>query len=216
METPLGLALNSIARCGFGLDINAFKEPDHELFKAGTEAIEQLRPTNWFQSVMFHLFAYLPGIDRILPFVPAAFDKLYNITKKLMKMRESEGIHNEDFLNRLMELVKAKNKDPDSPSLKALSQDSITGQGIVFFLAGYETTANTLSTFFYHMGKNPDVQERLREEIDDVMAAHDGKINRETIADMSYLDAVLNENLRIYGPVHIHQRVCIKDCEVGS
>jgi cytochrome P450 len=34
----------------------------------------------------------------------------------------------------------------------------ITAQGVIFFVAGFETTANTLSTLSYNLAKHPEVQ----------------------------------------------------------
>lgn len=90
----------------------------------------------------------------------------------------------------------------------------IQAQGIIFFVAGFETTANTLSTTSYNLAKNPDVQEKVFEEVKEVMERHDGKIDNETIKDMPYLEAVFAEDLRLSGPVLFHSRVCTKDCEV--
>ena len=42
-------------------------------------------------------------------------------------------------------------------------------QSLLFFLAGYETTATTLSFVGYCLATNQDCQERLIEEIDFVM-----------------------------------------------
>ncbi len=55
-----------------------------------------------------------------------------------------------------MELQKIKDEAPEE--LKHLSHDMIVAQGVVFFIAGYETTANTLSTLCYNLAKNPLVQ----------------------------------------------------------
>ncbi len=56
--------------------------------------------------------------------------------------------------------------------LSGLSHDEILAQGILFFLAGYETTANTLALFGYQLALNPDVQDRLIKEIDEVLSGH--------------------------------------------
>jgi len=48
---------------------------------------------------------------------------------------------------------------------KTLSEDEILAQAIIFFLAGYETTATTLSYCSYELALNPDVQQKLYEEI---------------------------------------------------
>ena len=50
-------------------------------------------------------------------------------------------------------------------SRKGLNQDEILAQGFVFFLAGYETTANTLALFGYHLAIQPEIQEKLYQEI---------------------------------------------------
>jgi len=82
---------------------------------------------------------------------------------------------------------------------------------VVFFLAGYETTANTLSSTVYHLAKNPQIQEELFEELDQA----DGELDQETINDLVYLDAVISEDLRMSPPVTIHDRICVKDCQVS-
>jgi cytochrome P450 len=52
------------------------------------------------------------------------------------------------------------------------------------------------------------------DEVKEVMARHDGKINHETIEEMEYLEATINENLRMNSPILLHLRVCSKDTEV--
>ena len=52
----------------------------------------------------------------------------------------------------------------------AFSLDEIAGNSVLFFSAGYDTTANTLTFFCYHMAMNPKIQEKCREEIDRVLA----------------------------------------------
>jgi len=50
-----------------------------------------------------------------------------------------------------------------------LNSREITENAITFFIAGYDTTANTLAFACYCLGTNPDVQEKLVEEIDTVL-----------------------------------------------
>ena len=49
---------------------------------------------------------------------------------------------------------------------KKLTSEQIAGISVDFLLAGYETTANTLSYTTYLLAMNPDVQEKLQAEID--------------------------------------------------
>ena len=53
-----------------------------------------------------------------------------------------------------------------SPKGNRLSNEEIVAHAVTFLLAGYETTANTLSYTAYLLALNPDIQEKLQSEID--------------------------------------------------
>ena len=79
-----------------------------------------------------------------------------------------------------------------------------------FMIAGKDTSANTLSWFFYMLCKNPWVQEKVVLEMEKVMG-NEGNGDRiedfvEKITDgvldkMHYLHAALSETLRLYPAV---------------
>ncbi len=56
----------------------------------------------------------------------------------------------DDFIGRLNEIM----LHLEAP----LSADLITAQGVIFFVAGFETTASTLSTLSYNLAKHPEIQ----------------------------------------------------------
>ena len=55
---------------------------------------------------------------------------------------------------------------------KKLTDKQIVSFSIDFLLAGYETTANTLSFTSYLLALNPEVQEKLQAEIDNYFEQH--------------------------------------------
>jgi len=58
----------------------------------------------------------------------------------------------------------------------------------VFLIAGYETTASTLSFALYELAFHPEIQQSLRTEIMQVLKKHDGKLTYDGIQEMLYLD----------------------------
>ena len=91
----------------------------------------------------------------------------------------------------------------------------VTANGVIFFVAGFFTTAHTLSSLMYHLAKNPDVQDNILEEIREVLDANaQDKINHDNIKDMHYLEAAINETLRMNAPISEHDRTCTADCEI--
>ena len=67
-------------------------------------------------------------------------------------------------------------------------------------MAGYETTSSLLTFCTYSLAVNPEIQDRLRREIEEAVAADAGEIKYDTIMNLKYLDAVINETLRLYTP----------------
>ena len=49
---------------------------------------------------------------------------------------------------------------------KDLDEMSFIGTAMVFLVAGYDTTGMTLSWICYELAKNPDLQRRLQEELE--------------------------------------------------
>lgn len=69
----------------------------------------------------------------------------------------------------------------------------ILAQAFTFFLAGFETVSALSVMTCLVLGGLPDVQEKLRSEVDNAFEeAEDGKLNFETIQGMKYLDYVLS------------------------
>ena len=77
-------------------------------------------------------------------------------------------------------------------------------QALIFLIAGYETSASTLSFALYELALHPEIQQSVRTEIVQVLSKHGGKLTYDGMQDMSYLDRVVsgeerreNNNVRI-------------------
>jgi cytochrome P450 family 6 len=70
--------------------------------------------------------------------------------------------------------------------------DVIAAQAFVFCLAGFETTSAIMTFCLYEMALNPNIQERVQNELDTVLDRHGGNITYEAISGMEYLDKVVS------------------------
>merc|ERR1719382_1406838 len=88
----------------------------------------------------------------------------------------------------------------------------IDAQGMIFLTAGFETTANTMGSLLYHVSCNPEIQDKIFDEILDTIGSDE--ITHDNISKLDYLEACIMETLRLCPPVIEHDRVCTNDCVV--
>lgn len=163
-------------------------------------------------NLIWHTFIHFPALLDYIPLIPPEFDRLRQMTLEIIESRKKSKTRQDDFVDTIMELQKTvKNSPADS---HVLNDDIVTAQGIIFFAAGFETTSNTMTTLLYNLAMNPDVQEKLYGEIKEVLEEHDGRVDHETIGELKYLEAAIQEDLRLLGPITLHARLCTKDCQV--
>jgi fatty acid omega-hydroxylase len=79
-----------------------------------------------------------------------------------------------------------------------------------FMVAGRDTTASTLINLFRLLAANPEEERRLINELASVPATHSG------LNSANFLDAAINETLRIYPPVPEMLRIAVKDLVLPS
>lgn len=103
------------------------------------------------------------------------------------------------------EISRAQTEEGDG-----FSKQDIIDHIIFLMMAAHDTTTSSLSSVCYALAKNPEWQNRIRDDI----KAH-GQ-NALLYADMPSFDAaglVLKEALRLYPPLPIIPREALKDCE---
>ena len=77
--------------------------------------------------------------------------------------------------------------------------ESMTDDFITFFVAGQETTANTLAFCFLELGRNPEIMKKAQEEIDRVLGKRT-EVSYQDVTDLKYCSGIFKEALRLYPP----------------
>ena len=60
---------------------------------------------------------------------------------------------------------------------------------------------------------NPDVYDKVMQELTERLEDSEGKVSYETVSDMPYLEACIRETLRMSAPLARNDRICNKDWE---
>lgn len=111
--------------------------------------------------------------------------------------RAAGGGGDYDFLAVYME---ARDK-----SGAAFTDEELLDELMNLIVAGYETSAGTLNWAWYLLAGNPEVRGKLAREAAAVLPDADA-VNEETLAQLPYTLAVLEETLRLYPPVWLFTR----------
>lgn len=80
-----------------------------------------------------------------------------------------------------------------------LNNSEVMANCLLFMIGGYETTGTTLSFIIHLLVNYPEIQERVREEINAVL--QNEELGYSAISKMQYLSQVISEALRLYPPV---------------
>ncbi|KRT80274.1 cytochrome P450 [Oryctes borbonicus] len=203
-----------IGTCAFGIDCNSLRDPKTEFRVKGSRLFDLNRKEQLanFISFMFPKFAKFLGL-RLFP--KEGTDFFWKIIKETADYREQNGIRRNDAFQLLLDMkINEETDTTDSDTM--LTFKELAAQAFVFFIGGFETSSTMMSFALLEIALNQDVQDKLREEINTVLKRYDDKMEYESLAEMRYLDMVINETLRKYPPIPVQSRECTKDYPIPN
>lgn len=103
------------------------------------------------------------------------------------------------------------NKSATLSYILEINDVELAGYSLTLFVEGYETSSTTLAFAIYEMARNPDIQERLYEEITEVLAKYNGELTFDALQEMEYLENVMSETLRMNPAAPLISRLCTKE-----
>ncbi|XP_014476305.1 PREDICTED: cytochrome P450 6a2-like [Dinoponera quadriceps] len=152
---------------------------------------------------------FLPELNNILrmPFVPKHVDHFFRSTvKEVLRIRRQKIEHRNDFLQLMVDLEKTEGEQID--------EGLLTAHAFSFFADGYDTSSVTLSFVAYQLAQHPLIQQRLRDEVETVLARYDGQLTYESLKELTYMDQVISESQRHYTSGGAMGKVCTEEFEL--
>jgi cytochrome P450 len=84
-----------------------------------------------------------------------------------------------------------------------MSSERLVGELMALLFAGSTTTSNALTVISYYVLANPHIEERLRHDLQDIMAGYPDEMpSWAKLEDVHYLTACIKEGLRYVLDLH--------------
>ena len=201
--------LNIVTRSFFGLDMDFFNQKDHEMVKRAQDVFEfdiwkmfvADRVPSWMLSLIGYSVMSGDSISYIKQFVTHA-------VKDRMK---DAAVKKNDLIQTLLDAHNEASSEKQN-----LTEIEVIANGVFMIAAAFDTTAITASFVSYELAKNPDKQKLLQTEIESVLrilenGLNDQKLDFEDLTKFPYLEAVINETLRLHSmDIRGYRRVSVE------
>lgn len=158
----------------------------------------------------FSLPSWIPTADnRLRNRAAAEFNK---VMEQIIAERRRTAVNGQitDTGDLLSMLMLSEDEDGEFMDDRQLRDEVAT-----LFAAGHETTSNALSWTWYLLAQNPEVEEKLREELDNVLAGRQPSL--ADLPNLPYSLQIIKESMRLYPPAWIlNGRTALEDVQLGG
>nr|XP_023029787.1 probable cytochrome P450 6a23 [Leptinotarsa decemlineata] len=200
-----------IGSCAFGLDCNSFKEPNSPFTQFGQRVFR----TDGIRNLKITFMGAFPNLSKMLRMrlTEKEVEDFYTkVVEDTVRYREKEGVTRPDFLQMLIDIKNKTNEHTGDGT--SLTMDEIVAQSFVFFIAGFETSSTTMTFALYQLATHPEIQEKVRSEINSVLEKHNNQITYDALNELKYMGKVIDETLRMYPALPVVTRRCVEDYRI--
>ncbi|KAJ7485749.1 benzoate para-hydroxylase [Mycena latifolia] len=142
---------------------------------------------------------FLQWATNCMPFLSGhkAASGLEQLARRQVLKRLSSGTSRNDMLGKL---IQARGYDSRSPTADEIAE--LTAESVTLLIAGSDTTSNSIAVILHYIFTNPRVHEKLLGLLLDA-AGGQNELTYEQVKDIPYLQATINEGLRLHSTTAI-------------
>ena len=217
------LTMDTIFNCAFGIDLDAQKNPSNAFLVEGIRFFRERAEFNFSLKLSLYFPEFKPllrSLGQMWSYVGTKINDKYvlpifslmNKIHQILDKRLESKVQRQDYLQILLEaydesLEETSSKEGaiDISTLKVekkITSDEIKANLVLFLLAGFETTASSLSYCMYVMARYPAEMRKLQEEIDThfggLQSGETIQPDYDNIQKLQYMDMFVKEVLRFY------------------
>lgn len=208
----LRLTFDNVCMIAFGVDPGCLKLglpeiPFAKAFEDATEAtvLRFVTPTCLWKTMRCLNLGMERKLKKSIKGVDEFAENVIKTRKKELSLQCEDKKERSDLLTVFMRLKNEKGE--------AYSDEFLRDICVNFILAGRDTSSVALSWFFWLLHQNPEVEERILQEIcrvvkerEEVKKGQELRFKAEEIKKMDYLQAALSESLRLYPSVPVDHK----------
>ncbi|KAM7315477.1 cytochrome P450 3A41-like [Ixodes scapularis] len=224
--------LDVIAKCAFGMKLDSHSNQSNEFVSRANQSFQTSANIPLLLIVyIFGMFPFLKKLNKIKLFSSERFSYFQDVCANMMKSRRESGVKHHDFLQLMMDAQKtalsdgsdSRDAENDVYSLgvdeksnvgtqrKTLTEMEAMAHCVTFLLAGQDTTSSVIAYTVYLLALHPDVQEKLRREMDECFEQYGPEPTLDVVVKLDYLNCVISESMRLYPPVLRLERSPVED-----
>ncbi|PSN47000.1 hypothetical protein C0J52_15328 [Blattella germanica] len=197
--------LDVIGSCAFGVECSSLKDKEAEFVNMASRFNDISFLSRIF---IFIIVLFVPQFARFFPlnfFNKEALLFLVDVVKKTKEYRRAHKDRKwNDFLQLMIDAAEEDVKQNEKENVNVNSKNKKPS----------ETSSTLLTHASYELALNEDIQTKLRNEIKDTLAKHDGECSYDALSEMNYLEMVLLEALRKHPPVARVDRTCTQPYKI--
>lgn len=133
-----------------------------------------------------------------------AIKTIHVVARDFIRQRRKLGVsdpdHQQDLLSRFM-----------CSSSSSGDEKFLVDIIVSFLLAGRDTVASALASFFWLVARHPEVEAAILEEAEKVIPAGVLLTSCEQVRELHYLHAAVYESMRLYPPIQMDSKFCLDD-----
>lgn len=192
-----------LASLAFGVSINSFDEKESAFCKNGVKIFR-----GFMRSLVFIILFFIPEWDCLVaPFIKGPTNYFRKIFWDSMNTRERLKFKRGDMIDSMLAL-----KNGEQNPIYKFEGDNLLAHPSSFYIAGLEATATTLAFVLYDLACHPEHQKTLYNEIQTHVS--EKELTMDLINELTFLDCVITESLRLHPPLPVTDRITTKNYEL--
>ncbi|CAF4959474.1 unnamed protein product [Pieris macdunnoughi] len=195
----------------FGVETHAVRTGKDPM-RTVTEAFMNF---DWLRGLGWSSIFFFPQMSKIFKFTlfpKWSTEYFKNIFAIVVEQRKDNII--KDPKDLVDALLKMKRDGPVIDGVE-ITDDVIISNAAIMLLGGFETSGSALTFTLYHLAHEPEIQQKIYDEVSKVIG-EDGKFDITKLMELTYLNAVVKETLRLYSPMGWLDRVASQDYQIDE